>query len=137
LFASSLSISRDGRNVYVGGGSAIAEFVRNADGSLTQLSGVNNCIEEHGGNDCNTEAGSGVRSIVSLDVSSDGRNLYSSSGNYTGAVAEFACNADGPGLSWAVRTIALRRMLPGTARNRRRGVAPARDTGSAKEARSR
>jgi DNA-binding beta-propeller fold protein YncE len=93
--AGSLAISPDGHNVYVGGFSSIAELTRNADGSLTQLTGANNCIEEHGGSDCGTETGIGLRSIASLDVSPDGHNLYSSSGNYTGAVAEFTRNGDG------------------------------------------
>ena len=93
--ADSLSISPDGHNVYVGGDSSIAELARNADGSLTQLSGADNCIEEHGGTDCGTETGIGVSGIVSLDVSPDGHNLYSSEGNYTGAIAEFTRNANG------------------------------------------
>jgi DNA-binding beta-propeller fold protein YncE len=93
--ADSLSISSDGHNVYAGGSGSIAELARNADGSLTQLSGANNCIEEHGGSDCGTETGLGLRRIVSLDISPDGRNLYSSAGDYTGALAEFMRNADG------------------------------------------
>ncbi len=92
--ADSVSVSPDGHNVYVGGDSAIAELTRNSNGSLTQPSAANNCIEEPGGSDCNTD-GIGLQSIVSLQVSPDGGNLYSSSGNYTGAVAEFTRNGDG------------------------------------------
>ena len=47
--AESLALSPDGQNMYIGGTDTIAEFARNADGSLTQLGGANNCIEEHGG----------------------------------------------------------------------------------------
>jgi DNA-binding beta-propeller fold protein YncE len=94
-FPNSAAISPDGRNVYVGASSTIAEFAVNADGSLTQLAGANNCIEEHGGTDCNTETGVGLRSVVSLDVSPDGHNVYSSAGDYTGSLAEFTRNADG------------------------------------------
>ena len=93
----SLALSAGGQNLYVGGEDTIAEFARNANGSLTELTGANNCIQEQAddSNECGTETGVGIRSIVSLDVSPDGRNLYSSEGNYTGAVAEFARNANG------------------------------------------
>jgi 6-phosphogluconolactonase (cycloisomerase 2 family) len=95
--AESLAVSPDGHSVYVGGGDSIAEFTRNANGSLTQVTSPNNCIQNHADTqtDCGNEAGIGLRNLVSLDVSPDGQNLYSSAGNYTGAVAEFARSADG------------------------------------------
>jgi hypothetical protein len=95
--AESLAISADGRNLYVGADDTIAELTRNADGSLGQLSSPNNCIQEavDANNECGTETGVGIQFIGSLDVSPDGRNLYSSEGNYTGAVAEFARGANG------------------------------------------
>jgi hypothetical protein len=100
LGAQSLAISSDGHSVYVGANDTIAEFTRNADGSLTQLTSPNDCIQEHGiiPVDCGTTTGLGVRSVASLEVSPDGHNLYSSSGipgNPSGALAEFARNADG------------------------------------------
>ena len=44
-----VAVSPDGANVYVAdsSGGAIAEFARNANGSLTQLTGANNCLQEH------------------------------------------------------------------------------------------
>ena len=95
--ADSLTVSPDGHNIYVGGNDSIAEFTRNADGSLTQLSGANNCIQNAAdqATDCGNETGIGLLALVSVDVSPDGHNLYSSAGNYTGAVGEFARNADG------------------------------------------
>jgi len=95
--AQSLAISPDGSSLYAGGDDTIAELTRNANGSLTQLASPNNCIQEAAddANDCDNETGVGVRDVVSLAVSPDGENLYSSEGNYTGAVAEFARNANG------------------------------------------
>jgi hypothetical protein len=95
--ARSLAISPDGHSVYVGANDTIAEFTRSADGSLSQLASPNDCIQESGVMpvDCGTTTGRGVRTIASLDVSPDNRNLYSSSGSPSGAVAEFARNADG------------------------------------------
>ena len=95
--AESISISTDGNNVYVGAVNTIAEFARNSNGSLAQLASPNDCIQEQAdnNNECGTETGVGIVSIASLDVSPDGRNLYSSEGNYTGAVAEFARSANG------------------------------------------
>jgi DNA-binding beta-propeller fold protein YncE len=95
--ADSLSISPDGHNLYVGANNTIAELTRNANGSLAQLASPNNCIQEAADNngECGTETGVGIQFIVSLDVSPDGQNLYSSESNYTGAVGEFARGANG------------------------------------------
>jgi len=95
--AQSLAMSPDGHNLYVGGTDTIAELSRNANGSLTQLASPDNCIQEKADDatDCGTETGIGVVEIGSLAVSPNGQNLYSSEGNYTGAVAEFARAANG------------------------------------------
>ena len=92
----SISITPDGNDVYVGADDTIAELARSANGSLAQLASPNNCIQEQAddSSDCGTETGVGIVSIVSLDVSPDGRNLYSSEG-IIGAVAEFTRSASG------------------------------------------
>jgi 6-phosphogluconolactonase (cycloisomerase 2 family) len=100
-FVDSVVVSPDGSNVYAGSDTsgtvpgAIAEFARNADGSLTQLAGPHNCVQESGGADCGTETGVGINFVVGLTVSPDGRNLYSSSGNGDQPIAEFTRNVDG------------------------------------------
>lgn len=101
-------VSPDGKNVYVaaeetGSGTttvgAIAEFTRNSDGSLTQLPGADNCIEEQGGTGCGTTTGQGITDPTHLAISPDGQNVYVSDGGgggsatqeaYAGAVAEFS-----------------------------------------------
>jgi DNA-binding beta-propeller fold protein YncE len=98
--AQSLAISPDGNSVYVGANDSIAEFSRNAAGSLTQLRPGEDCVENIGGTDCDTAAAHGLRGVVSLAVSPDGQNVYSASSDVffatvTGAVAEFARNTDG------------------------------------------
>ena len=95
--AESLAISPDGHNLYVGGDNTIAELSRATNGSLAQLGSPNNCIQEAIDNDgeCGTETGVGVQELTSLAVSPDGQNLYSSEANYTGAIGEFARNANG------------------------------------------
>ena len=95
--ATSLAISPDGHSVYVGGERLDRGVHPERDGSLTQLSGSNNCIQNAVDNntDCGNEAGVGLDRVISLDVSPDGHNLYSSAGDATGAVAEFVRNADG------------------------------------------
>src|ERR1700733_14087654 len=98
--AESLAISPDGTSLYVGGADTIAELTRNATtGALGQVAS-SNCIQEAADNnpqnpECIIETGVGVREVTSLAVSRDGQNLYSSEGNYTGAIGEFARGANG------------------------------------------
>ena len=95
--ASSVAISADGANVYVGAGDSIAEFTRAAGGALTQLASPNNCIEDHTAStpDCVSHTGIGISEVASLDLSPDGNNLYTVSSDSSGAVAEFARHANG------------------------------------------
>src|ERR1700733_4519568 len=98
--AESLAISPDGTSLYVGGDDTIAELTRNATtGALGQVAS-SNCIQEAADNnpqnpECIIGTGVGVQEVTSLAVSRDGQNLYSSEGNYTGAIGEFARNAAG------------------------------------------
>ena len=76
-----IAISPDGKNVYVAAVDShpfgtVAEFERNADGSLTQLGNGNNCISEDGDNsDCGTQTGYGIANPVALAVSPNGKNV--------------------------------------------------------------
>jgi DNA-binding beta-propeller fold protein YncE len=101
-YAEAIAISPDGKNVYVAGeeGSsqwygAIAEFSRDPNtGALTQLTGLDTCVEEVGGEGCGTIDGRGIDKPYDLTVSPDGKNVYvadgGGSGGQDGAVAEFA-----------------------------------------------
>ena len=76
---SNVAVSPDGHFVYVGGGSAIAVFVRNADGTLTQRSGVAGCISDEG-NDGACATVPLLDDSGAILVSSDGRQMYVLSG---------------------------------------------------------
>ena len=107
----SLDVSPDGRNLYSSEGNytgAVAEFARNANGSLTQLVGPNDCIEENASGDgssspegCGTKTGNGLGEGGTLQVSPDGANVYVAATSDDcnspchAALAEFVRNADG------------------------------------------
>jgi hypothetical protein len=93
-----LAMSPDGENVYAAapddecGGSShcedVAEFTRNADGTLTQLASPDNCIQDQGaeGEECDNENGLGLGG-QGVAISSDGTSVYVTGQN---DVAEFA-----------------------------------------------
>ncbi len=96
--AQDIAVSPDGKNVYVAsyGDNAIVEFTRNADGSLTQLTGSNNCLAEHNSTLCGTDSGYGLESPTAIIVSPDGKNVYVvGEEDRTGSIATFTRNADG------------------------------------------
>ncbi len=92
-------VSPDGNNVYAGSSDnpgAIAEFARGEDGTLTQLTGENNCIgQEADSSECGTQTGQGINFVASLAFSPDGNNLYAAAGGANGTLAEFVRNSDG------------------------------------------
>ena len=92
LSITSLAVSPDGKNLYsssAGTGGAIAEFARNADGSLTQLGNGNNCIEENNSQtDCDDNNGNGLSGALSVKVSPDGADVY------VATFADDCCNSD-------------------------------------------
>jgi 6-phosphogluconolactonase (cycloisomerase 2 family) len=94
-----VTISPDGNNLYTGSAQSpgtIAEFARGDDGSLTQLAGANDCIQEQDdASACGTETGEGIAEVASLAVSPDGQNLYATSSGTDGTLAEFTRSADG------------------------------------------
>jgi DNA-binding beta-propeller fold protein YncE len=98
-----VAVSPDGQNVYVIGASddAIAEFTRNADGSLTQLASPNDCIADQSDSDgtsCSDNAtADGLVDAQAIVISPDGKNVYvageeNEDGNVGGAIAEFTRN---------------------------------------------
>lgn len=98
-----LAISPDGSNLYSSsedeGDSDVAEFAINPDGSLSQLGGNNNCIEETGADvGCNT-TGTGLSEAYELKLSPDGADLYVATQeddcDCLADVAELSRNLDG------------------------------------------
>jgi 6-phosphogluconolactonase (cycloisomerase 2 family) len=91
-----VAITPDGGNVYTGSDDnpgGIAEFQRNGDGSLSEIS----CIQEPDESDeCGDNTGPGLNYVTSLAVSPDGQNLYSTSDDGDdAAIAEFSITGDG------------------------------------------
>ena len=85
-----------GKNVYVIGDAdeAIAEFRRNADGSLTAIG----CIADStdAGSSCSNQTAIGLQAPVAIAISPDGQNVYvASQEDEEGDIAEFTRNADG------------------------------------------
>jgi Divergent InlB B-repeat domain/Lactonase, 7-bladed beta-propeller len=104
-----LAISPHGDNLYAAdeNGEAIAEFGVNSDGTLTQLSGANACIQQAGfdSGEC-TSSANGISEVTGIVVSPDGSNVYTSGfsgGGELGTIAELSRNSDGS-LSQAVST---------------------------------
>ena len=86
--ANSITVSPDGKNVYVTskGSAAVVVFDRSASGSLTQKSSPAACIAETGGGVC--DDGLALKGASGVTVSPDGKNVYVAS-NLSNAVAVF------------------------------------------------
>jgi 6-phosphogluconolactonase (cycloisomerase 2 family) len=98
----SLAISADGNNLYAVSHAVtgdVAEFARNADGSLSQLGNGNNCIEQSTeAGECDNVQAHGLDGATSVKVSSDGENVYvatQSDDCCDDALAEFSRASDG------------------------------------------
>ncbi len=93
----SVAVSPDGKNVYAssGTGQAVAEFTRNTStGAITPIAG-NNCISDAANpQSCQVATGGGLLNVVGVDVSPDGKNVYTTGGGVgdNGDVAEFTRN---------------------------------------------
>jgi DNA-binding beta-propeller fold protein YncE len=99
-----LAISPDGHNVYAGDlnqPSAVAEFTRNADGSLTQMSPPNDCVEWSGAGHpfgCGSTA-HGLFGTYTMAISPDGADVYLTEPaprpGWPSAIVELARGTDG------------------------------------------
>jgi DNA-binding beta-propeller fold protein YncE len=75
-----IAISPDGKNVYVAATDSdesgdVAEFTRNADGTLTPIAG-NACIAENGDDLCPVKNAHGLNLPYALAISPNGENVY-------------------------------------------------------------
>ena len=75
-----IAISPDGKNIYAAaqdssGSGDVAEFTRNADGTLTPIAS-NACIAENGDSVCPVNNAHGLKFPYAVAVSSDGDNVY-------------------------------------------------------------
>ena len=92
--AQAVSVSPDGRNVYVAAAAsnAVSIFARDAkNGALRQLTGKAGCVSESG-NRGSCQNGAGLWGVSALAVSPDGKNAYAA-GYFSSAVAVFARTA--------------------------------------------
>ena len=90
-----VTVSPDGKNAYVAGGSpgGVAVFDRASDGTLTQKAGTAGCISDSGNGGACVD-GRALALAVSVTVSSDGKSAYVASVS-RGAVAVFDRAGDG------------------------------------------
>ena len=89
--ARAVVISADGHNLYVGGGTSIAVFQRDAKtGALTQLAGILGCVSSSGGTGCGHALG--LSGVAQMGLSPDGRHLYAVS-SIAGSVTAFSRDA--------------------------------------------
>ena len=109
--ASSVTVSPDGRSVYVASqlSSAVAVFDRAADGTLTQKGGTAACISDTGAGPC--ADGTALDVAASVAVSPDGQSAYVASFD-SDAVAVLDRAADGgltqkPGTAGCISEIVL------------------------------
>ena len=90
-----LEVSPDGADVYTTGDDAVGEFARNPDGSLTQLAGQDDCIQEHGLSDCGTP-GTGLTGVFALAISPDGDSVYVAGSNQVASFRARLCSTRSP-----------------------------------------
>ena len=90
-----VTVSPDGKNAYVAGGSpgGVAVFDRASDGTLTQKAGTAGCISDSGNGGACVD-GRALALAVSVTVSPDGKSVYVASVS-PGAVAVFDRAGDG------------------------------------------
>jgi 6-phosphogluconolactonase (cycloisomerase 2 family) len=93
-----ITVSPDGKNVYVASltDEAVAEFSRNTEtGALEQIPG-HECISGSAGSGCPITTAIGLKEVISVVVSPDGKNLYTAAGakGAEGDVAAFARDSE-------------------------------------------
>lgn len=128
--ARSVTVSPDGRGVYVASSGAVVVFDRAPNGTLTQKSGLTGCISDTGAGPC--VDGTALNSSSSVAVSPDGRSVYVAAAG----VAALDRAADGtlaqkPGLAACVTETGSGPCADGTALSSLRSVAVSPDGRSA------